>query len=186
MRGWSRAFGYREAVGLMVGGCIALICGLYFAISGAGALIQEYRFFTNSEAGVAEVTGKERTGPNGFVIDCRLLAAGNSSVVYKRTIPVYFGLWQALRKGQTVNVTYLRTDPANLRLQGSIGDLGDAFLHFLVGLFLLIIGLAAAKLGRTISLSARLGQGSDEPDGLPSAQKNSAGRGTGADKTSGS
>jgi len=186
MRQWSRAFGYREAVGLIIGGCIAVICGLYFALSGAGALIQEYRFLTNADAGIAEVIGKERTGPKSFVIDCRLLLAGSNSGIYKKTIPVYSGLWQALRKGQTVNVTYLRNDPANMRLEGSIGNLGDAFLHFVVGLFLLIIGLVALTLGHSISLSSPWRIGLDDQEVIPSGEKNSAGPVTGADKTSGS
>jgi hypothetical protein len=139
--------GYREAVELLIGGGMALLFGLIFAIGGANALIQEYQFLTNSTTGIAEIVGKERSGQNNFFVDCRLLLSGPPKVVYEKRIPVYSGLWQNLHKGQTLNVEYLRTDPANLRLPGSIGNLPDLFLHLLGGVFLVIIGSVATIVG---------------------------------------
>jgi hypothetical protein len=138
--------GYREAVALLIGGGMALLFGLYFAIGGAGALIQEYQFLTNSTTGIAEIMGKERAGQNNFV-DCRLLLGGSTKSVYEKRLPVYSGLWQNLRKGQALNVEYLRTDPANMRLAGSIGNLGDAFLRSFFGVLLLIVGTVATVVG---------------------------------------
>jgi len=126
---------------------MSLISGLIFAIGGAGSLSQEYQFLTNSTTGVAEIVAKDRAGPNNFFIDCRLLSGGREKVVYEKKIPVYSGLWQNLRKGQALNVEYLRNDPANMRLPGSVGNLGDSFLHLLVGVFLVIIGIVAAFVG---------------------------------------
>jgi hypothetical protein len=139
--------GYREAIALLIGGGMALLFGLIFAIGGAAALIQEYQFMTDSTNGIAEIVGKERAGQNNFFVDCRLLLGGPAKVVYERKIPVYSGLWQNLRKGQAVNVEYLRTDPANMRLSGSIGNLGDSFLHLLFGVFLVILGIVATMVG---------------------------------------
>ena len=126
---------------------MALLFGFYFAIGGAGALIQEYQFLTNSTTGIAEIVGKERAGQNNFVVDCRLLLGGSAKSVYEKKIPVYSGLWQNLRKGQALNVEYLRTDPANMRLAGSIGNLGDTFLHLLFGVLLVIVGTVATLVG---------------------------------------
>lgn len=126
---------------------MALLFGLIFAIGGAAALIREYQFLTDSTAGIAEIVGKQRAGQNSFFVDCRLLLGGPEKVVYEAKIPVYAGLWQNLRKGQAVNVEYLRTDPANMRLSGSIGNLGDSFLHVLFGVFLVILGIVATMVG---------------------------------------
>ena len=139
--------GYREAIALLIGGGMALLFGFVFAFGGCGALIQEYQFLTNSTTGIAEIVGKERTGQNNFSVDCRLLLGGSEKVVYEKRIPVYSGLWQNLRKGQALNVEYLRSDPANMRLPGSIGNLGDAFLHLSIGVFLAIVGTIASIVG---------------------------------------
>ena len=139
--------GYREAVALLIGGSLALLFGFIFAIGGAGGLIQEYQFLTNSTTGIAEIIGKERVGQNNFFVDCRLALSGSEKVVYQGKIPMYSGLWQNLRKGQVLNVEYLRTNPANMRLPGSIGNLGDTFLHLLFGVFLVIVGIIAAIVG---------------------------------------
>jgi hypothetical protein len=139
--------GYREAVALLIGGGMALLFGFFFAIGGAGALIQEYQFLTNSTTGIAEIIGKERAGQNKFFVDCRLLLGGPAKMVYEKRIPVYSGLWQNLRKGQALNVEYLRTDPANMRLAGSIGNMGDTFLHLLFGVLLVIVGTIATMVG---------------------------------------
>jgi hypothetical protein len=125
----------------MIGGGMALVFGLIFAMTGTGALIQEYQFFTNSTTGLAEVVGKRQTGQQNFLVDCRLLSDGSGKGVFGRSIPVYSGLWQNLRKGQTLNVEYLRNDPANMRLPGSVGNLGDALLHLVIGLLLFVIGI---------------------------------------------
>ena len=126
---------------------MALLFGFIFAVGGAGALIQEYQFLTNSTTGVAEITGKERVGQNNFLVECRLALNGSEKIVYKAKISVYSGLWQNLRKGQDLNVEYLRTDPANMRLPGSVGNLGDTFLHLLFGVFLVIAGTVATIVG---------------------------------------
>ena len=145
MRFWSipgaLVVGYREAVGLLLGGVMAFVFGLIFAATGTGALMQEYQFLTNSTTGIAEVIGKRQTGQQSFFVDCRLLSAGASKNVYGRSIPVYSGLWQNLRKGQTLNVEFLRNDPANMRLPGSVGNIGDELLHLVTGLLLLVIGV---------------------------------------------
>lgn len=145
MRVWSGALnlGYREAIGLLIGGGMALVWGLILTTLGAGKLIQEYQFMTNSTPGIAEVIGKERAGEKNFFVDCRLLS-GASAPVYEKKISVYSGLWQNLRKGQTLNVDYLRNDPASMRLQGSIGNLGDSFLNLLLGLMLLAVAIVAS------------------------------------------
>jgi hypothetical protein len=132
--------GYREAVLLLIGGGMALLFGLIFTAGGSGALIDEYKFLTNSTTGIAEILGKERAGQNNFFVDCRLLLGGAGKVVYQKRLPVYSGLWQNLRKGQSLNVEYLRDDPANMRLPGSIGNLGDSLLHLLAGMFLVMVG----------------------------------------------
>jgi len=148
--------GYREAVALLIGGGMALVFGLIFSIGGACALVQEYQFLTDSSTGIAEIVSKERAGPNNFFVDCRLLLGGPGKMVYERKIPVYSGLWQNLRKGQALNVEYLRTDPANMRLPGSIGNLGDSFLHLLIGVFLAVIGtIATLVAGRFLIKDAR-------------------------------
>ena len=139
--------GYREAVALLIGGSLALLFGFIFAIEGAGAVIQEYQFLTNSTTGIAEIIGKERVGQNNFFVDCRLTLGGSEKLVYQGKIPVYSGLWLNLRKGQALNVEYLRSDPANMRLPGSIGNLGDTFLHLLSGVFLVIVGTIATIVG---------------------------------------
>jgi hypothetical protein len=139
--------GHREAVELLIGGGMALLFGLIFAIGGANALIQECQFLTDSTTGIAEIVGKERAAQNNFFVDCRLLLSGPAKVVYEKRIPVYSGLWQNLHKGQNLNVEYLRTDPANMRLPGSIGNLPDLFLHLLGGVFLMIIGIVATIVG---------------------------------------
>jgi hypothetical protein len=139
--------GYREAVALLIGGSMALLFGFIFAIGGGGALIQEYQFLTNSTTGIAEIIGKERLGQNNFFVDCRLALNGSEKIVYAAKIPVYSGLWQNLRKGQALNVEYLRTDPANMRLPGSVGNLGDTFLHLLFGVLLVIVGTIATIVG---------------------------------------
>jgi hypothetical protein len=145
MRFWSipgvLVVGYREAIGLLVGGGMALVFGLIFAATGTGALTQEYQFLTNSTTGIAEVVGKRQAGQQNFFVDCRLLSDGVSKTVYGRSIPVYSGLWQNLRKGQTLNVAYLRNDPANMRLAGSVGNIGDGLLHLMIGLLLLAIAV---------------------------------------------
>jgi hypothetical protein len=149
MRVWSilgvLVKGQREAVGLLVGGGMALLCGLIFAILGASSLVREYEFMTNSTTGIAEVIGKGRTGQKDFFVDCRLLSFAGANH-YEKRIPVYSGLWQNLRKGQALNVDYLRNDPANMRLQGSIGNLGDAFLHLLIGTMLAVIGIVVSPI----------------------------------------
>ena len=119
---------------------MALLFGLIFTAGGSGALIDEYKFLTNSTTGVAEIVGKERAGQTDFFVDCRLLLSGAGKVVYEKRLSVYSGLWQNLRKGQSLNVEYLRDDPANMRLPGSIGNLGDSFLHLLAGVFLVVVG----------------------------------------------
>lgn len=143
MRFWSipgaLVVGYREAVGLLLGGGMALVFGLSFAAAGAGALRQEYEFLTNSTTGIAEVVGKRQTGQQNFFVDCRLLSEGAGKTVY--SIPIYSGLWQNLRKGQTLNVAYLRNDPANLRLPGSVGNISDELLHLVIGLLLLVMAV---------------------------------------------
>ena len=126
---------------------MALIFGLIFAVGGAGSLTQEYQFLTNSTTGIAEIVSKQRAGQNNFFIDCRLLSGGRDKIVYEKRIPVYAGLWQNLRKGQALNVEYLRSDPANMRLPGSVGNIGDSFLHLLVGVFLVIVGIIATIVG---------------------------------------
>jgi hypothetical protein len=145
MRFWSipgaLVVGYREAIGLLIGGGMALLFGLIFATSGTGALMQEYQFLTNSTTGIAEVIGKQQTGQKNFFVECRLLSGGAGKTVYERSIPVYSGLWQNLRKGQTLNVEYLRNDPSNMRLPGSVGNLGDSLLHVLIGGLLLVIAV---------------------------------------------
>jgi Protein of unknown function (DUF3592) len=145
MRFWSipgtLVAGYREAIGLLVGGGMALVFGLIFAITGTGALIQEYQFLTNSSTGIAEVIGKQQTGQKNFYVEFRLLSGGAGKTVYERSIPVYSGLWQNLRKGQTLNVDYLRNDPSNMRLVGSVGNVGDSLLHVLIGGLLLMIAV---------------------------------------------
>src|SRR5258708_31441697 len=112
---------------------MALLCGLIFATTRRGALMQEYQFLTNSTTGIAEVIGKQEMGQKNFFVECRLLSGGTGKTVYERSIPVYSGLWQNLRKGQTLNVEYLRNDPSNMRLPGSVGNLGDSLLHVLIG-----------------------------------------------------
>jgi hypothetical protein len=139
--------GYREAVALLIGGGLSLLFGFVFAIGGAGALFQEYQFFTNSATGIAEIIGKERVGQNNFVVNCRLTLNGTAKTVYETKIPVYSGLWQNLHKGQALDVEYLRTEPANMRLPGSVGNLGDTFLHLLFGMFLVLVGTIAAIVG---------------------------------------
>jgi hypothetical protein len=139
--------GYREAVALLIGGGMALLFGFYFAIGGAGALIQEYQFLTNSNTGIAEIMGKERAGQSNFFVDCRLLLGGSTKSVYEKRISVYSGLWQNLHKGQALNVEYLRTDPANMRLAGSIGNLGDTFQRLLFGVLLVVAGTLATIVG---------------------------------------
>jgi hypothetical protein len=134
--------GHREAVALLIGGGLALLFGVIFALEGAWALTQEYQFLTNSTSGVAEIIGKERSGQSSFFVDCRLLVGIPNKAVYEKRIAVYSGLWQNLRKGQALNVQYLRSDPANMRLPGSIGNVWDSFLHLVIGLFLVIIGIA--------------------------------------------
>ena len=126
---------------------MALIFGLIFAGGGAGSLSQEYQFLTNSTTGIAEIVAKDRTGENNFFIDCKLLSEGREKIVYQKRIPVYSGLWQNLRKGQALNVEYLRSDPANMRLPGSVGNLPDSFLHLLVGVFLVFVGSIATMVG---------------------------------------
>jgi hypothetical protein len=139
--------GYREAVGLLIGGGMALLFGFIFAIGGAGALMQEYQFLTNSTTGTAEIIGKERVGQTNFYVDCRLALNSSEKLVYQTKISVYSGLWQNLRKGQVLNVEYLRNDPSNMRLPGSIGNLGDTFLRLLFGVFLVIVGTMATMVG---------------------------------------
>jgi hypothetical protein len=135
--------GYREAILLLIGGGMALLFGLIFTAGGGGALTQEYKFLTNSTTGIAEIVGKVRAGPNDFFVDCRLLLSGPGKVNYDKRLSVYAGLWQNLHKGQSLNVEYLRDDPADMRLPGSMGNLGDSLLHLLVGVFLVIIGSIA-------------------------------------------
>ena len=126
---------------------MALLFGLIFAGGGAGGLIQEYQFLTNATTGIAEIVGKERAGENNFFVDCRLLLSDPAKVVYEKRMPVYSGLWQNLHKGQALNVEYLRSDPANMRLPGSIGNLPDLLLHLLLGVGLVIIGIVATIVG---------------------------------------
>ena len=126
---------------------MALLFGFIFAMGGAGALIQEYQFLTNSTTGIAEIMGKERVGQNNFFVDCRLALNDSEKIVYEAKIPVYSGLWQNLRKGQALSIEYLRTNPANMRLPGSVGNLGDTFLHLLFGVLLVIVGTIATIVG---------------------------------------
>jgi hypothetical protein len=155
--------GYREAVALLIGGGMALLFGFYFAIGGAGALIQEYQFLADSTTGIAEITGKERAGQNDFFVDCRLLLGGSAKNIYEKRIPVYSGLWQNLRKGQALNVEYLRTDPANMRLVGSIGNLGDTFQRLLFGVLLVIVGTMATMVGVRVLVREKRRQTVQEP-----------------------
>ena len=122
---------------------MALIWGPILASQGTSALLQEYQFITNSGTGIAEVVGKTRVGQKDFYVDCRLLS-GVGATVYEKRLSVYSGLWQNLRKGQTINVDYLRTDPANMRLQGSIGNLGDSLAHLVLGSLLIVIAIMAS------------------------------------------
>src|ERR1700757_4774000 len=154
-----QVIGYREAVLLLIGGSMALLFGFIFAIGGAGGLIAEYQFLTNSTTGIAEIISKERVGDNNFFVDCRLALNGTEKVFYQGKIPVYSGLWQNLRKGQALNVEYLRTDPANMRLPGSIGNLGDAFVHLLFGVLLVIVGTVATLVGIRASVREKGRQG---------------------------
>jgi hypothetical protein len=154
--------GYREAVALLIGGSMALLFGIIFAIGGAGALMQEYQFFTNSTTGVAEIIGKERGGQNNFYVDCRLTLNSSEKLVYQTKIPVYSGLWQNLRKGQTLNVEYLRNNPSNMRLPGSIGNLPDTFLHLLFGPFLVIVGTIATMVGVRVLVREKRRQSAQE------------------------
>ena len=154
--------GYREAVALLIGGSMALLFGFIFSIGGGGALVQEYQFLTNSTTGIAEVMGKERVGQNNFVIECRLALNSSEKLVYQTKISVYSGLWQNLRKGQALNVEYLRNDPTNMRLPGSIGNLGDAILHLLFGLFLLIVGAIATMVGVRVLVREKARRGTQE------------------------
>jgi hypothetical protein len=157
--------GYREAVALLIGGGMALLFGFYFAFGGAGALIQEYQFLTNSTTGIAEIIGKERAGQNDFFVDCRLLLGGSAKSIYEKRIPVYSGLWQNLRKGQALNVQYLRTDPANMRLAGSIGNLGDTFQRLLFGVLLVLVGTTAAIVGVRVLVREKRRQSVQEGQG---------------------
>ena len=145
MRFWSipgaLVAGYREAIGLLIGGGMALVFGLIFAVTGTSGLVQEYQFLTNSTPGIAEVIGKQQTGPKNFYVRCRLISGGRGKTVSERSIPVYSGLWQNLRKGQTLNVDYLWTDPSNMRLAGSVGNVWDWLLHLLIGGLLLVIAV---------------------------------------------
>jgi len=160
-----QVIGYREAVLLLIGGSMALLFGFIFAIGGAGGLIKEYQFLTNSRTGIAEIISKERVGDNNFFVDCRLALNGTEKVVYQGKISVYSGLWQNLRKGQALNVEYLRTDPANMRLPGSIGNLGDTSLHLFFGVFLVIVGTIATIVGVRVLVRERGRQSSQEPQG---------------------
>jgi Protein of unknown function (DUF3592) len=144
---------------------MALLFGFIFAIGGAGGLIKEYQFLTNSRTGIAEIISKERVGDNNFFVDCRLALNGTEKVVYQGKISVYSGLWQNLRKGQALNVEYLRTDPANMRLPGSIGNLGDTSLHLFFGVFLVIVGTIATIVGVRVLVREKGRQSSQEPQG---------------------
>jgi len=154
--------GYREAVALLIGGGMALLFGFIFSIGGAGALTQEYQFLTNSTTGIAEIIGKERVGQSGFYVDCRLTLNSSAKFVYETKIPVYSGLWQNLRKGQTLNVEYLRNNPSNMRLPGSVGNLPDTFLHLLFGPFLVMVGTIATMVGVRVLVRERAGRGTQE------------------------
>jgi len=154
--------GYREAVALLIGGSMALLFGFVFAIGGAGALKQECQFLTNSTTGVAEIIGKERVGQNNFYVDCRLTLNSSEKLVYQTKISVYSGLWQNLRKGQALDVEYLRNDPANMRLPGSIGNLADTFLHLLFGMFLVIVGTIATVVGVRVLVREKRRQSAQE------------------------
>jgi hypothetical protein len=160
-----QVIGYREAVLLLIGGSMALLFGFIFAIGGAGGLIKEYQFLTNSTTGIAEIISKERVGDNNFFVDCRLALNGSEKIFYQGKIPVYSGLWQNLHKGQALNVEYLRTDPANMRLPGSVGNLGDTFLHLLFGVFLVIVGTIATIVGVRVLVREKGRQSSQEPQG---------------------
>jgi hypothetical protein len=169
MRFWSipgaLVVGYREAIGLLIGGGMALLFGLIFAGTGTGALMQEYQFLTNSNTGIAEVIAKQQIGQKNFFVECRLLSGGAGKTVYERSIPVYSGLWQNVRKGQTLNVEYLRNDPSNMRLAGSIGNLGDSLLRLLIGLLLLLIGVAVSIGATQFLVRAKREQGKNERQG---------------------
>ncbi|HYZ75594.1 MAG TPA: hypothetical protein VE641_21130, partial [Chthoniobacterales bacterium] len=115
--------------------------------------------------GIAEIISKERVGQNNFFVDCRLALNGSEKVVYQGKISVYSGLWQNLRKGQALNVQYLRTDPANMRLPDSIGNLGDTFLHLLFGVFLVGVGTIATIAGVRVLVREKGRQSSQEPQG---------------------
>ena len=119
---------------------MAIVCGIVFSVLGAAALTREYQFFANSTNGVAVVVAKERNGATSPYLRCRLLLYAGSKV-YEARFPVSMQLWQNVRKGQTVDVEYLRNDPTNMRLKGSIGDVGGSLLDLLAGLTLLVVGV---------------------------------------------
>jgi hypothetical protein len=131
--------GRREAIGLLIGGGMAIICAVVFIVLGCTGLLEEYRFWTNSSPGIAEVIGKDQIGQQKFYVRCRMSVDPGPSR-YEGRFVVYEGLWRSLRKGQMLDVAYLRSNPAKMRLKGSIGDIGGLLLYLIAGLALLGIG----------------------------------------------
>ncbi|MBV8816465.1 MAG: hypothetical protein JO271_18400 [Verrucomicrobia bacterium] len=131
--------GRREAIGLLIGGGMAIICGVVFVLLGGSGLVEEYQFWANSDPGIAEVIGKDQIGQQKFYVRCRISPGGGAGE-YEGRFAVYEGLWRSLRKGQMLDVAYLRTNPAKMRLKGSIGDIGGLLLYLAAGLALLGIG----------------------------------------------
>jgi hypothetical protein len=131
--------GRREAIGLLIGGGMAIVCGVVFVLLGGAGLVEEYQFWANSNPGVAEVTGKDQSAQHKFYVRCRISAGGGHSQ-YEGHFVVYEGLWRSLRKGQMLDVVYLRSNPAEMRLKGSIGDIGELLLYLIGGVTLLGIG----------------------------------------------
>jgi hypothetical protein len=131
--------GRREAIGLLIGGGMAIICGVVFILVGCTGLMEEYQFWTNSSPGIAEVIGKDQIRQQKFYVRCRMLVDPGPSR-YEGRFVVYEGLWRSLHKGQMLDVAYLRSNPAKMRLKGSIGDIGGLLLYLIAGLALLVLG----------------------------------------------
>ena len=118
---------------------MAIICAVVFIVLGCTGLLEEYQFWTNSSLGVAEVIGKGQIGQQKFYVRCRMSVDAGPGRCEGRFV-VYEGLWRSLRKGQMLDVAYLRSNPAKMRLKGSIGDIGGLLLYLIAGLALLGLG----------------------------------------------
>ena len=118
---------------------MAIICAVVFVVLGCTGLMEEYQFWTNSSPGIGEVIGKDQIGQQKFYVRCRL-SVDSSPSRYEGRFVVYEGLWRSLRKGQMLDVAYLRSNPAKMRLKGSIGDIGGLLFYLIAGLALLGIG----------------------------------------------